>query len=120
MTTLDQNTKTISELIDSCRDTQEAFRYAAETVANSPLKTLFVLYAQQRSRFAEELGGLAGVDGTARCDHSFSIEKTRRTDEAGLLSDCLKREQSALALYRKALAERTLPTKARFLVSAQL
>jgi uncharacterized protein (TIGR02284 family) len=122
MTALDQNTKTICELIDSCRDTQEAFRYAAETVASSALKRLFGLYAQQRSRFAEELGGFAAVDCTAaaQCQASFSIEASHRTDEAGLLSDCLRREESALALYRKALAERTLPTKARFLVSAQL
>src|SRR3954464_7306863 len=108
MTALDQNTKTICELIDSCRDTQEAFRYAAETVASSALKRLFGLYAQQRSRFAEELGGFAAVDCTAaQCQTSFSIETSHCTDEAGLLSDCLKREESALALYRKALAERT-------------
>jgi hypothetical protein len=121
MTTVDQNTKTICELIDSCRDTHEVFRYAAETVASSALKRLFELYAQQRSRFAEELGGFAPVDWTsARCKTSFSIEANPLTDEAELLSDCLKREQSALTLYRKVLAERTLPTKARFLVSAQL
>src|SRR5207248_549611 len=105
MTALDQSTKTICELIDSCRDTHEGFRWAAESVASSTLKRLFGLYAQQRSRFAEELGGFA--DNSSPVDREFTLarEPGRQVDETRLLSDCLQREKSALALYRKALAE---------------
>ena len=36
------------------------------------------------------------------------------------MQNCLDREKLTLALYRKAVASRTLPTRAHFLVSAQL
>lgn len=121
MSTLDQSTKTICDLIESCRDTQEGFLWAAEAAANYGLKRLFGLYAQQQSRFAEELGGWATADSRSGPRAAATCQdRSGRLDEAWLLSDCLRRERSALALYRKALEERTLPTKARFLVAAQL
>ena len=126
MTTIDQSATTICELINSCREAHEAFRSAAEAAGSSVLKQLFGLYAQQRSRFAEELRGFASAELGTESQRSGDAEGWGRggthhyTVEAELLESCLRREKSAMALYRKALAERTLPTKAHFLVSAQL
>jgi hypothetical protein len=120
MTALDQSTKTICDLIDSCRDTQEGFLWAAEAAADGALKKLFGLYAQQRSRFAQELCPFAAVNRESAERAGCFLDGHGSTDEAGLLDDCLRREKSTLALYRKALEEGSLPTKARFLVAAQL
>jgi hypothetical protein len=117
--TAETGSKTIHELIESCQVTQEGFRTAAQAVASDALKQLFGLYAQQRSRFAAELSGQAelgsgGGQGTlGKCSMQFA-------DEAELVRSCLAREKGAMAVYRKALMEQTLPTKTRFLVSAQL
>jgi len=118
MTTLDQSASTIQELINSCREAQETFRSAAEAAPNSVLRQLFGLYAQQRSRFAEELAGLTTAEMAKESRRPVTFLPF--ADETELLASCLKLEKSALALYRKALAERVLPTKAHFLVSAQL
>lgn len=120
MTTLDQTSDQITELINSCRETHETFRSAAQTAASSALKRLFGIYAQQRTRFAEELGGFASR-GPVRATHDpFSSDNFPTSSDADVLQTCLAREKSTLALYRKVLAERMLPTRAHFLVSAQL
>jgi hypothetical protein len=116
----DPSGNTIRELIESCRATHEGFRSAAQTVASSSLKQLFGLYAQQRSRFAEELSDWAIDSRTTHGGGNLGESAMRFADEAELVRDCLAREKGVLAVYRKALTERTLPTKARFLVSAQL
>jgi hypothetical protein len=120
ITSLDPGVETIRALIDSCRVTHEAFRFAAEAAANGALKQLFVLYAQQRRRFAAELSGLAHCDLERIHADEASDDSLRFADETELLRSCLAREKGALDLYRKALLDRKLPTKAHFLVSAQL
>jgi hypothetical protein len=123
MTGLDQTGERIGELINSCRETHEVFRSAAQTAANTALKRLFGIYAQQRSRFAEELGGFApaGPAGPVRSTANFSDgDSSQDWSERDVLQNCLAREKSTLALYRKVVAERALPTRAHFLVSAQL
>jgi hypothetical protein len=117
--TAETGSKTIHELIQSCQVTQEGFRTAAQGVASDALKQLFGLYAQQRSRFAAELSGLA-QSGPASGQGTFGKSAMQFADEAELVRNCLAREKGALAVYRKALMEQTLPTKTRFLVSAQL
>jgi hypothetical protein len=120
ITSLDPGGETIRALIDSCQATQAAFRCAAEAAGNSVLKQLFGLYAQQRRRFAAELSGLAPVE-PERNDSGGDIDDSAEfVDEAELLRSCLAREKGALELYRKALLDRKLPTKAHFLVAAQL
>lgn len=111
-------TETMEELISSCRDAQERFRCAAETVANEEWKRLFSLYAQQRTRFAEELrqhlparaeGAAAGSSDGAPCQR----------DWGDALRECLDADQRSLDAYSRALAARNMPTKAHFLVAAQ-
>src|SRR6188768_2406672 len=120
MTGLHQSAQIIRGLIEVCRETHEGFRSAAESAPNSTLKNLLQLYAQQRSRFADELRGFASQDPTTSTGNVRSRHSGASTEEADRLQTCLEKERSLLALYRNALAGRTLPTKAHFHVSAQL
>src|SRR5262245_32520475 len=46
---------TLNELIATCRDGEEGFRTAADTLRNPELRSLFLTYAQQRADFRAEL-----------------------------------------------------------------
>jgi len=116
----DHNSETLRRLISSCWEAHDGFRAAAESLDDSALKRLFGLYAQQRSRFAQELSALDCEPCGAGPARVFLSDVDGFRTENELLRSCLERERSALDLYRRALADRKLPTKARFLVSAQL
>jgi hypothetical protein len=120
----DTKTMFVSQLISSCYRTQEGYRSAASTVEDDTLKRLFEIYAQQRTRFAEELRDYL-PDGESF--DSFPIEATDeqrtgapRPDRHSTLRKCLEMDARNLALYREALAHRTLPTRAHLTISAQL
>jgi hypothetical protein len=116
MTAPDHSFETICQLIGSCCDSQQSLRTAAETIENDALKRLFGIYAQQRQRFAEELRGFA-IQGV-RSRPADDDESAPPEEEA--INHCLECERFLLSLYRKAVAGRTLPIRAHFLVSAQL
>ena len=111
--------KTIHELIQSCQLTQEGFRTAAQVVTSGTLKQLFGLYAEQRSRFVVELSNLAEMLPLGQ-QRTFDESLRPFGNETELVQNCLAREKGALAAYRRAVTEQTLPTKTRFVVSAQL
>ena len=111
----DQSSRTIGNLIQSCGDSERSFRDAAHALTDSNLKQLFGLYAQQRERFAIELRGLTILEVRAA-----ALQESSSLTQRELLSDCLRREIFLIDLYRQAIAGRTLPTRAHFLVSAQL
>src|SRR5688572_20138039 len=61
----------LNRLIDTCRDGERGFRYAANHVGNPTVKTLFLNIASQREQFAAELlphaqrlGGASESDGS--------------------------------------------------------
>jgi hypothetical protein len=114
-----RSTELMHELISSCRHAQERFRCAAETVTNEEWRRLFSIYAQQRTRFAEELRQhLPAQDGD---DFSSGADATgyARPEWDDVLQECLDADQKSLETYSRALAARSMPTKAHFLVSAQ-
>jgi|SRR5688572_12035133 len=113
-TAFDHGLQAINRLIDSCRESEWGFRTASQTIANDNLKRLFSIYAQQRGRFAQELRSFAPYRVMPAAAQT-NVEET-----VGLLRECLEREQNTLALYRQVHSDRNLPTKAHFLVSAQL
>lgn len=116
---LDSATDVVETLISSCRHTHEGFRSAAEAVTDEDLKRLFSIYAQQRTRFAEELR--QHLPAEVAGDDSRAISGTA-WDEMGVhevIRECLNAEKDALDLYSQALAKKAMPTKAHFLVSAQ-
>jgi uncharacterized protein (TIGR02284 family) len=122
--------RTLNRLIETCRDSQEGFRMAAERMENAELKTLFNLYGQQRAQFAaelqaevrrlggdpEEAGSLAGA-----LHHGWINIKSMVTgaDEAAIISECERGEDLAVKNYQEALRGE-LPNVIRELVEGQV
>ena len=113
--TMDTAREVVQRLIQSCRQTQEGFRRAAQTVDSGELKRLFSIYSQQRTRFAEELGQhlpQGAADGPSEQDWT-ALEASE------VLRRCLDADKRTLDLYSQAIAARRMPTRAHFLVSSQ-
>ena len=126
----DQNTiSTLNGLIETCKDGQEGFKEAAEGVERSDLKSLFYEIGQQRAKFAGELQSLVREMGgdpettssTAGALHRSWINiKSLVTgkDEAGILNEAERGEDSAKKAYKDALAT-NLPANAQTVVQKQ-
>lgn len=120
---------TLNNLIETCKDGQNGFQTAADGVKNSELKTLFHTYAQQRAQFAAELqaevrrlGGDPEKTGSvaASLHRGWINIKSAVTgeDEAAVISECERGEDSAVSNYRDALQEE-LPSDIRNLIERQ-
>src|SRR6187551_1888435 len=120
----------IDNLIETLKDGQEGFKQAAEAVNDPKLKSLFLDYSQQRSRFAAELQSEARRHGETEPETSSSATgamhrgwinlKSAITggDEHAILAECERGEDSAVAEYKKALADGLSPS-AQEVVSRQ-
>ncbi|HEX7860539.1 MAG TPA: DUF2383 domain-containing protein [Verrucomicrobiae bacterium] len=121
--TIDTKTMLVSQLINSCYTTQQGYRSAASAVEDQTLKRLFEIYAQQRTRFAEELRQyLPEADGFDLTGAGVDVEPRTcaRADKNTSIRECIEMDARNLALYREALAHRTLPTRTHLTISAQL
>jgi uncharacterized protein (TIGR02284 family) len=125
----DEVIATLNNLVETCKDGQNGFRTAAEGIKNSELITLFNTYSQQRAQFAAELqsevrrlGGEPEETGsTAAVVHRGWINiKSAVTgeDEAAVISECERGEDSAVEAYEEAL-ETDLPNDVKVIVSRQ-
>ena len=120
----------IDNLIETLKDGQEGFKQAAEAVNDPTLKSLFLDYSQQRSRFAAELQSEARRHGETEPETSSSATgamhrgwinlKSAITggDEHAILAECERGEDSAVEQYKKALEDGLTPA-AQELVSRQ-
>lgn len=120
---------TLNNLAQTCLDGAEGFRTAAGGVRSPGLKELFDGYSRQRASFAGELqdevrrlGGEAVDAGsvTASLHRGWMGLKAALTgeDEAAVLGECERGEESALNAYRAAL-EVDMPASVRSLVERQ-
>jgi uncharacterized protein (TIGR02284 family) len=120
---------TLNDLIEICKDGQEGFQTASEGVTDTSLKSLFSQYSLQRGQFAgalqaevSRLGGSPEKGGSV----SGSIHRgwinlksaVTGHDEAAIIAECERGEDSAKEAYEKALQE-TLPADIRSLVMQQ-
>lgn len=107
---------TLNGLIETCKDGQEGFKEAAEGVERSDLKSLFYEFSQQRAQFAGELQSLVqGLGGDPENSGSFAGSLHRGwiniksavtgRDEASILNECERGEDSAKNNYKAALEE---------------
>ncbi|HEX8142163.1 MAG TPA: PA2169 family four-helix-bundle protein [Pyrinomonadaceae bacterium] len=121
---------TLNNLIETCKDGQDGFQSAADGVKNGDLKTLFHNYAHQRAQFAAELqaevrrlGGDPEQTGSiaASLHRGWINIKSAVTDEdeAAVISECERGEDSAVRNYGDALGEEDLPADIRAIVERQ-
>lgn len=120
---------TLNDLIETCKDGENGFRNAAEGVQNSDLISLFNTYSQQRGKFASQLqsevrtlgGDPEKTGSTAAAMHRgwMDIKSTvTGKDEAAVISECERGEDSAVKAYEEAL-EKDLPADIRAIVNTQ-
>ena len=107
---------TLNGLIETCKDGQEGFTTAAEGIERSDLKSLFYEFAQQRSQFAGELQSLVqslggdpentgSIAGTLHRGWIDIKSAVMGKDEASILNECERGEDSAKNAYKSALEE---------------
>ena len=120
---------TLNGLIETCRDGQNGFQEASTNVKNTGLKSLFAEASTERAKFLGELqeevrrlggdpensGSVAGALHRAWIDVKGTF--TDR-DDAAILNECERGEDSAVATYRDALATE-LPANIRSMVETQ-
>lgn len=120
---------TLNGLIETCKDGQEGFKEAAEGIERSDLKSLFYEFSQQRAQFAGELqtivqslgGDPENTGSVAGSLHRGWINiKSAVTgrDEASILNECERGEDSAKNMYKEAL-EMQLPANVMETVQSQ-
>jgi uncharacterized protein (TIGR02284 family) len=120
---------TLNTLIQVCKDGENGFTEAAQGVDSPDLKDLFVRFAQQRSQFAGELqdevrklGGDPETSGSIAASlHRGWIDiKSVVTgrDEAAILSECERGEDSAVRAYQDALKQ-ALPSEINSMIERQ-
>lgn len=120
---------TLNGLIETCRDGQEGFQEASTNISRSDLKKLFAEASTERATFVGELqrevrslggdpensGSVAGALHRAWIDVKGTFTGK---DDASILNECERGEDSAVATYRDALGTE-LPANIRNLVETQ-
>jgi uncharacterized protein (TIGR02284 family) len=127
--TNDDVISTLNGLIETCKDGQEGFTVAADGIERSDLKSLFYEFAQQRAQFAGELQNIvrslggdpensASLAGTLHRGWINIKSAVTGQDEASILNECERGEDSAKNMYREAL-EQALPANILETVQSQ-
>ncbi len=120
---------TLNGLIETNKDGQEGFKQAAEGVTRSDVKTLFYELGQQRAKFAGELQALVRELGGDPETTSSTVGALHRSwinikslvtgqDEAAILNEAERGEDSAVNAYKKAL-ETELPSNVQTVLQQQ-
>ena len=119
----------LNGLIETCRDGQYGFQEASSNVKRHDLKTLFAEASMERARFVgdlqEEVRSLGGdpentgsVAGTLHRTWIDVKGTLTGMDDASILNECERGEDSAVQAYRDAIAA-DLPASIRSTVSRQ-
>ena len=120
---------TLNDLIETCKDSEQGYRAAAEKVKDADTRSLFLNYARQRAEFALDLqsevakiGGEPPKSGSAagkiyRVWVDLKTALTADHDHA-LLEEAERSEHAIVKNYREALST-NLPGDLRLLVEKQ-
>lgn len=120
---------TLNGLIETCRDGQAGFQEASTNITRPDLKALFAEATTERAKFAGDLqqevrtlggdpensGSVAGALHRTWIDVKGTFTGK---DDASILNECERGEDSAVAMYREAL-DLQLPANIRELVQTQ-
>ncbi|MBC6995264.1 PA2169 family four-helix-bundle protein [Neolewinella lacunae] len=121
----------LNKLITTLYDGENGYREAAEDVSNTALASRFRTLSQQRHDFGHELkpfinrmGGEPTKGGsTAAALHRTWIDlkaAVAGNDEAAVLNECVRGEESAVETYQEVLLHEALPADAREVVKRQM
>ena len=126
---VDDVASTLNQLIQTCKDGENGFKIAAESVDDANLQHLLESYSQQRTEFAAELE--AEVErlhqSSAKAGHMAAALhrgwmdiKSLATgrDEAAIIAECERGEDVAVKAYEQGLGS-GLPADLRALVERQ-
>lgn len=127
--TSDDVISNLNYLIETCKDGQNGFQEAAESVQDSSLKTLFYEYSQQRAQFAGELQALVrDLGGDPENLGSVAASLHRRwidvkslitgKDDMAILNECERGEDVAKQVYQDAV-RKNLPSNVASVVQKQ-
>ena len=123
----------LNNLIETCRRGQNVFRNAAESIQNSEFRRLFNIFSQQRAQFITELqaelhrlGGEAGKEDevVTAPDKTIPFRPSTATklggirDEATVIAECQREEETAVTDYQEAL-KADLPLDVQYVVKRQ-
>jgi uncharacterized protein (TIGR02284 family) len=111
----------LSHLLETCRDGEQGFRFAAQHAVDGDVRDLFTTLADERARFAEELvphvhrlGGQAVEAGTTAgaIHRGWMTLKATVTGhhDTGLVAEAERGERHAIQAYAEALRGMLPPT----------
>src|SRR6185369_4225092 len=97
----------LNDLIETCKDGQEGYRTAAESITNSEFRRLFNIFSQQRAQFVTELqaevhrlgGDAKGAGSAAGWLHRGWINLKAALsagNEASIISECQRGEEATV------------------------
>lgn len=120
---------TLNDLIETCKDGEYGFRECAEHVKSESLRSLFTTRAKDCEQAGRELqtlvsqlGGEPDTGGSASGALHRGWVSVRATltgySDQGMLDECERGEDAAVARYRKALKEE-LPASVMTVVRKQ-
>lgn len=122
---------TIDHLIRICRDGEEGYRFAGESVNSGDLKSLFHEYAKQRAEFVDALQKesiafgkkVMTTEGSTAGAFHRGIMRIREAiashDEYELLEECSRGEEQAVSAYHDAAKAQGLTDALRNIVAEQ-
>ena len=127
---MDDVASTLNRLIQTCKDGENGFKVAAQSVDDLNLQHLLQSYSQQRSEFTAELQSeVQRLDQEpARAGHLAAAlhrgwmdikSLAAGRDEAAIIAECERGEDVALKAYERAMGSE-LPADLRALVERQL
>jgi uncharacterized protein (TIGR02284 family) len=111
---------TLNGLIETLKDGEQGFKTAAEAVQDPHLKSLFLQYSRQRSEMTRELqsevrrlGGdpekAGSMAGAAHRGWINIKSVVTGKDDASIIAEAERGEDSAKKMYEQALTEPLLP-----------
>jgi uncharacterized protein (TIGR02284 family) len=120
---------TLNTLIETCRDGEQGFREAAQSIKDGSIKSVFTAIGQERAQFANELarevqrlGGTPESGGsTAGAMHRGWMnvkEAVAGRDDTSIVAEAERGEDVAVETYRTAL-EKPLPPDVASIVKRQ-